>query len=264
MCVVKRLLLFTILLSLALPAWARPVRHLSTLSNAQFTPKQFSGLIFWFDASDLSSLSLSGSNVTQWADKSGSGFNATQGTAINQPLTGGAINGKNALRFSNANQTYLLFNGSMKVNTMAVVWKYNTTPWANFLGVITARNSTAVLTSNGAYNAGMQGVASTTKICGLGQSTTGVWVDNVSAVAANFDTYLVGIGSAPLTTPHLFTYTDDVGASGAMYFAIGIDVFEAIRGLDGQIAEIVAYDRALSAGEISTLNRALKSKWGIA
>ena len=39
----------------------------------------------WLDASDSSTVTLNGSTVSQWADKSGSGKHATQGTAASQP-----------------------------------------------------------------------------------------------------------------------------------------------------------------------------------
>ncbi len=39
----------------------------------------------WFDAADDSTISLNGSNVTQWDDKSGNNRHATQGTASSQP-----------------------------------------------------------------------------------------------------------------------------------------------------------------------------------
>jgi hypothetical protein len=44
------------------------------------------GCQLWLDAADSSSVLLSGSNVTQWNDKSGNGYNLTQATTSNQPL----------------------------------------------------------------------------------------------------------------------------------------------------------------------------------
>lgn len=52
-----------------------------------FTPADVSTLEFWVDASDLSTLTIDGSNnVSQWDDKSGNGNHATQGIAADQPL----------------------------------------------------------------------------------------------------------------------------------------------------------------------------------
>jgi hypothetical protein len=50
-----------------------------------FNPKNVLGLAAWFDASDASSVTLNGSTVSLWGDKSGNGRNAIQDTALNQP-----------------------------------------------------------------------------------------------------------------------------------------------------------------------------------
>jgi hypothetical protein len=49
-----------------------------------WTPAQIQTLT-WFDAGDISTIDLDGSNVTQWDDKSGNGHHATQSSATNQP-----------------------------------------------------------------------------------------------------------------------------------------------------------------------------------
>jgi hypothetical protein len=42
-------------------------------------------LALWLDAEDAASITLNGSTVSQWADKSGNGRNVAQATATNQP-----------------------------------------------------------------------------------------------------------------------------------------------------------------------------------
>ena len=42
-------------------------------------------MILWLDASDASTITLNGSNVTQWNDKSGNGYHASQAVATDQP-----------------------------------------------------------------------------------------------------------------------------------------------------------------------------------
>jgi hypothetical protein len=39
----------------------------------------------WYDANFLSSITESGGKISEWADRSGNGINATQGTAVQQP-----------------------------------------------------------------------------------------------------------------------------------------------------------------------------------
>ncbi len=58
----------------------------------------------WLDAEDTSTITLNGATVSQWADKSGSGRNATQATAANQPAYNAALlGGKPALTFDGVN-----------------------------------------------------------------------------------------------------------------------------------------------------------------
>lgn len=68
-----------------------------------WTPANLPGLVAWYDAQDAASLVLSGSNVTQWNDKSGKGLNVVQATPAAQPtLAATGINGRPALQFSGA------------------------------------------------------------------------------------------------------------------------------------------------------------------
>lgn len=70
-----------------------------------FDPRSIAGLALWLDAGDASTVTLNGSNVSQWRDKSGSGLspNATQSVAISQPaFTTSAINGRPAIDFATA------------------------------------------------------------------------------------------------------------------------------------------------------------------
>jgi hypothetical protein len=64
-----------------------------------FSPLEIASLALWLDAHDLPSISLSGSTVSQWSDKSGKGNHATQALAVRQPLyVASAIKNRPALR----------------------------------------------------------------------------------------------------------------------------------------------------------------------
>jgi hypothetical protein len=53
--------------------------------TAEVTPRAISGCALWLDAADATTLTLSGSTVTAWADKSGNGRTATQTVSGNRP-----------------------------------------------------------------------------------------------------------------------------------------------------------------------------------
>lgn len=52
--------------------------------GGSWDPSQLSSLVAWYDASDFASLTLSGSSVTQWADKSGA-YDLTQRGSLSLP-----------------------------------------------------------------------------------------------------------------------------------------------------------------------------------
>jgi hypothetical protein len=69
-------------------------------SSVLWTPAQITTAL-WLDADDDSTITLNGSNVSQWNDKSGNGRHATQATAANQPAyTTAGLNGKNVITLS--------------------------------------------------------------------------------------------------------------------------------------------------------------------
>jgi hypothetical protein len=59
-----------------------------TLTQNLYVPSDDSPSL-WFDGSDATQVTLNSGNVSQWSDKSGSGFHATQSTASQQPVWSG-------------------------------------------------------------------------------------------------------------------------------------------------------------------------------
>lgn len=65
-------------------------------------------LALWLDAEDAASITLNGSTVSQWNDKSGNGRNVSQATAANQPnYTASGLNGKPVITFDGTNDALL-------------------------------------------------------------------------------------------------------------------------------------------------------------
>jgi len=70
-------------------------QSLSRRFAPNWTPAQFSNLALWLDAADASTITLNGSTVSQWRDKSGNARHASQGIAAIQPAyTVNGLNGK--------------------------------------------------------------------------------------------------------------------------------------------------------------------------
>ena len=72
---------------------------MSLKNTSYFNPTSVGGCTLWLDAADSSTITLSGSTVTQWNDKSGNGYNTTSygGTPT---LLANAINGVQSISFN--------------------------------------------------------------------------------------------------------------------------------------------------------------------
>lgn len=74
---------------------------LSTVAGAGgWSPADLTLVRGWYDAADTATISVSGTAVTQWNDKSSYGKNLTQSTAGSRPTSGvSTLNGKNVITF---------------------------------------------------------------------------------------------------------------------------------------------------------------------
>jgi hypothetical protein len=86
-----------------------------------WTPSVLSTLA-WYDGSDANTITLDGSNVTQWSDKSGNGYDLSQGTVNDQPTYGGTINGLGAVEF--ADRTIVSLSQDISTTTNLAQFEY--------------------------------------------------------------------------------------------------------------------------------------------
>lgn len=86
-----------------------------------FNPNAVSAISGWYDAADTSSITNSSGFASQVNDKSGTGNNATQGTAANRPSTGSVtINGLNALGCDGTNDYLIIPVATLGANQPAL------------------------------------------------------------------------------------------------------------------------------------------------
>ena len=82
-------------------------RNLGLFGNDPWTPSSISTAL-WLDANDSSTITIA-TGVSTWADKSGNGKNATQGTAANQPTySSTGFNSKPTIQFDGTNDSFSL------------------------------------------------------------------------------------------------------------------------------------------------------------
>lgn len=83
-----------------MPSLALTGGNVRVVSGGAWNPSMLPGLVAWYDASDLGSITESGGLVSQWDSKVGS-YHLTQGTGGNQPTTGADTQGgRNVLTFN--------------------------------------------------------------------------------------------------------------------------------------------------------------------
>ena len=254
--------------------------------SAPFDPSSIANLKLWLDASDTATISLSGSAVTQWNDKSANAKNVTQATAARRPSSGiNTINGKNVVTFggddllqaaSAADWAFLhnsggstVFAVSISDNTAAAEFPifatstgssqigcgfriaYDTPPapqqFSPFVSTGGGSGTLVSLISGGAVTVGTAFYAS------------GIW-DNSNGTYANRSLWRQNGGTQFGTNAQ-----DDapVGTNPANALIIGCNNTAGTTGYTGKIAEILLYSGVLTGTDVSNVNSYLSAKWGI-
>ena len=222
-----------------------------------FNPKSIANLMLWLDGDDASTITLE-TGVKVWADKSGGSRNFTQDTLNSQPSYTSTLNGKRVVSFNGT--SHQLNNNTNIINsadvTMFVVGQRNS---GTFGGYITSMDSSfngdlspAVLVNN--TNIAVRGDGGT-----LAQGSGGFTGPSViTGVVANYAPSLFVAGA-------LVQSQVAGGTPGTLNVrtAIGTYRIAAANFLNGYIAEIICYTRALGTTERQTVERYLGRKWGL-
>jgi len=220
-----------------------------------WTPAQISTAL-WLDAADASTITLNGSTVSQWNDKSGNGRNVSQPTASAQPTSNTrTLNGLNVLDFN------------VDIIARSTPFVTINTPWLVY-SVITFDN----FTGNPVY-IGLQGA----------QTTHIGWSSNGNIQFYNPATGVVGLSGSVITanTPALVGVQYDTTNLTGIYngaaqgspavtipadtalFNIGSHASGASNYFDGAIGEIVFIQSTVSLSNRQKLEGYLAWKWGL-
>ena len=223
------------------------------------------GLFAWFDAADLSTIVESAGLVSIWNDKSGNNFHATQSIGSRKPTTGASqFAGKNVIDFlggdcfSLPSGTNLLPNSN---NSIICVVKTTGGDGSNEQRIISGIES-----SSTRY---VLLLFPTTPPAVLFLSRTSIGPGVVkSGVVVNVPTIFTGMLSGTTQSISINNGAAETNNSGAYEngiseMTIGAFGSSATLTLYGAIAELLLYSRALSANELSRINRYLANKWGL-
>ncbi|NDC25154.1 MAG: hypothetical protein EB078_11975, partial [Proteobacteria bacterium] len=253
----------------------------SSVTPAAFVnPTSIAGLQLWLDASDASTLysATSGGSlvaadgaVARWEDKSGNGRHATQETSGNRPQRKSSIqNSKDILRFDGSNdllRTSANFpvTGNIETTVFVVYKKTNNAKghifgWGDsgvslgafgfyddgFWTAVAYAGGKAFFTSGPTNNTWF--VSMFRKSAGAINSTTEARRNSVSVATSNHSTDTPNVQVGLFSVGRWANY-DLSGTDGAVF--------------QGDLAEIIIYNSALSDSDRSAVEGYLMSKWGI-
>jgi hypothetical protein len=241
-----------------------PLGVLAAAGSAPVFPSAITGLVARYDAQDLTSISLSGSDVTQWNDLSGNNRHATQGTSTFRPKSGTrTLNGKNVIDFDGTNDQLIndgvvaSFTGEDKPFTVFYVIDRDSA--ANTAWSFTRAGSGIPYIWQYADSMDIRDDSNSTSLFIVpGSSSSGGKAVTHRSTGTSFNAYLNGTEVTSATSYNRGNITLDRSRIG-VYNAGGTTAFH----LDGAIGELIYYNRQLTTDEVSQVNAYLLSRWGL-
>lgn len=233
----------------------RPTTRMVVLGGRKlWTPAALGSLLaLWLDADDSSTITLNGSTVSQWNDKSGNGRHVSQATAASQPTyTVNGLNGQSVLTFDGIND-FLNANFSLPTATFALVGSL-TQNSANIYYPLGFQTTTgAGYFAGGGFLGQRSGMFNGSVILTAPQTVT---LDSPFIGVGGFSAagMLVGFnGNTPASDPATLSMnTLLIGARGDAAFPFS-----------GPISEVVFTSTTLSTADRQRLEGYLAHKWGL-
>ena len=229
-----------------------------------FSPANLSGLSLWLKAD--AGVTLSGSDVTAWADQSGNGNNASSTPGTRPTLVSNTLNAKPVLRFDGAGQKMALTSSiGGTAYTILIVCKNNDNTNGSMFFWTTEEifgRYIASITST-SYNASARNkfILSENDAGGGEGDSIIAW----SSTAVN-NNYFIGTA---IQNGGGKAYSNGSGGNDSLGTFAGSNTFDLIGGydfgyeLDGDVAEIIAYNRAVTTPERQQVEGYLNTKYAI-
>lgn len=226
-------------------------------------------LLLWLDASDDSTFTYSsGTEVSQWRDKSGNNFHANSVTTPQQPSRSTNFNSRKSVNFTAANgDTLRVSSGIITPNYITVFAVVKPAAQSNAYAVILEQDH-----GNG-YNGWViqrNNVASFWQSWVAGNAVTWLnpnqvaYTDNTSQIvtlrktASTITLYSNGTSSGAVSI------SDSTITQTSYGINLGYWQYGNGRYYNGEISEILVFNRGLSDVELRQVNTYLGQKWGIA
>ena len=218
------------------------------------SPLDIAGCALWLDGADSSaaSMTLDGTLVSSWRDKSGNGRDFTASGTARPTLTASGLNGKSVVTFDGSNDQLTNATnvvGFSSVTMFAVVYR-QTGAYGGIITSTSADNTPALIIENS--NIGVRG---------HGQISVNTGGFTGPAVVCG----RVNAGATEIFTDGLVRDSDAVSGSlgSVTTTAIGTYRLAAANYLNGYIAEIIVYPTDLTTADRARVEAYLAAKWSI-
>jgi len=249
--------------------------------DGPWEPTDIVSCSLWLDADDASSITLSGSNVTQWSDKSGNGNHYGHATAANQPAySASVINGRSVVttydsgdaQFLSCSSTTDYVDSSNHFTTFMVTQQYDET--GGYGAALPFYFGGASLTSNGsqyiAYQLWEPGtVYSNTYMMNNASKDATISIDWLADWKGQTK-IITGRQHSAGVELRLTGTLGNLNASGVNTVngtgasLIGADLITQTSYRSNiHFAEIIQYNRGLTDAECATVETYLQNKWDI-
>jgi len=228
-----------------------------TAETALWTPANSTAIEGWWDASDSSTITTSGSEVTQWSDKSGNGNDVSQSAGGSRPSP--VANGLNGLQVLNFDGTadHLVSNTFVLQNAHSIyaVAKSNTNGYRRLLNI-----EKYYYLGNGNGN---------NDFATLYGSNGWISTDtNTPAKSIEAHSILVAVSDGTNAIPYhngtaQNSRSSNMGGAAPAGITIGRHSAKSEQYWDGHIAEIIIFNKNHSNTEREQVEGYLAHKWGI-
>ncbi len=220
-----------------------------------FSPLNIAGCKLWLDASKIAGLS-DNDPVALWADASGNSNDATQAVGVLQPIyKTGVLNGLPVVRWDGSDDSLIVPDFLSGQSTAFVVGINSRIAVVEFMILQNSGTGYLIFLANANSGSNFWGVyLSNYGFVPSGETSSAFKVYTVRTDSSiNVEMYTNGTLSATATSGVLYT--------GLTFSMIGNDQYNQV--LNGDIAEIIVYDSALSSGDRMAVETYLSAKYAI-
>jgi len=218
-------------------------RLLRPRASGLLNPRTISTLVGWWDASDDTTITLNGSDVSEWRDKSGNNRHLTQTNAALQPAyVTGSENGRNAVVWpSTTNSRYMDAVSSMTVQHYAIALRIVLADDAALRGIFSEPTGSVDLLVQGIFWQGGSQTFDKVRINGAAEGTT--------------------LTTTPPSTRSVILARANSQVTRTL--RLGGERNNASRSFRGAMCEVLAFSARLTAAQESAVQSYLAKRWGL-